>query len=269
IPTQGKVLIVDDSSEACAIMKTYLKGSAFSCDAVTSGLKALELLEYEASSDAPFDVVFIDKLMPELSGYELLDAIRKNPNLDNLKLVLVTADHSDAEEMNAKEAGFDSYLSKPVRRIDLESTLQRLLVPDAASSLPESEDPNLAEIKSKGLRVLVADDIAVNRVIAVALLEKLGVAAQAVATGREAVDALSKQDFDLVFMDCQMPELDGYEATVEIRNLENENSAIPIVALTASATTDAAARCISSGMNGVITKPIRPHALSAALLQYA
>jgi two-component system, sensor histidine kinase and response regulator len=204
-----------------------------------------------------------------MDGLALAGAIRTDPSLAGTRLLLLTSGGLRGDARAASEAGIAAYLTKPVRERELHECLLRLLAP------AEEPPANLVtrhalkdEARARRPRILVAEDNAVNQKIAALVLEKLGYRADIVANGSEAVEAFGRTSYDGVLMDCQMPEMDGYEATAEIRRREGDRSRIPIIAMTAGAMTGDRERCLAAGMDDYVAKPVRPDHLSAALRRW-
>jgi CheY-like chemotaxis protein/HPt (histidine-containing phosphotransfer) domain-containing protein len=221
----------------------------------------------------PFDVALLDHQMPGGDGAELGRRINADSRLNATRLVLLTSSgqHSDRDEFAA--LGFAGYLLKPVSRNDLIETLSAVLASSAddwhARTQPIVTRRSLRERRGhEARRILVAEDDAVNRKVAVKLLELLGYQADTANDGAEAVDAWRKGRYDLILMDCQMPALDGYEATRQIRMLESPPRRIPIIALTANVMPGVEAECKAAGMDAYITKPFDRDHLEARLEEF-
>ena len=250
-----RVLVVDDSASQREYLYKQLK--TWSCNAVMAedGVEALHLLKHAAQTGQPFQLVLIDLYMPKMDGIELGQQIVANAALGNPLLILLTAVGTRGDALRARESGFAGYLSKPLQQKAWQTALGmvRRQPPEPAFltrySVLESEQV---------VRVLLAEDNRVNRIVAIKLLEKLGCIVHAVENGLEAIQALIDQDFDLVFMDMQMPEMDGIEATRRIRNADTgvRWPKIPVVALTANATSEDRQLCLAAGMDDFLSKPI-------------
>jgi CheY-like chemotaxis protein len=204
--------------------------------------------------------------MPEMDGPGLGRAIRADGTLGSPKLILLASSVLGGEAERRRADGFAACLLKPVPRAQLRRTL-------AALAAPGTEAPAWVTPSSQALphaptaRVLLAEDNAVNRKLACKLLEKLGCRVDVAANGREALAMWQAQTFDLVFMDCQMPEMDGYEATRMIRR-EESGRHTPVIALTANSMPGDREECLRAGMDAHLSKPIRPAELAAALAQW-
>jgi CheY-like chemotaxis protein len=210
--------------------------------------------------------------MPKMDGFTLVEHIRHNPELATSTIMMLTSAGHRGDAARCLELGVAAYLLKPIRQSELREAIARILgareqegaIPLITRfSLHDARDP------SAFLRVLLAEDNAVNQRLAVRLLEKRGHRVAVAGNGREALEALEKEKFDLVFMDVQMPEMDGLEATATIREREKSSGLHqPIIALTAHAMKGDREKCLAAGMDGYLTKPIRPQDLEGILDEY-
>jgi PAS domain S-box-containing protein len=264
-PLRGKrVLILDDNDTNRQIARAYAESWGMVARDAESPVEALEWIR----RGDPFDVAIIDMQMPELDGLAVAQEIRRSRDADRLALILLTSlGRREAEA----EGQFAASLTKPIRPSQLYDVLLDVLGEEAAIAPPEPKVG--AETTGEaptgiGLRVLVAEDNAVNQRLALLLLEKLGHRADIVGNGREALEALERQRYDVILMDVQMPEMDGLEATRRIH--ERWGSERPrIVAVTAGAMSEERDRCLAAGMDDFLSKPIRVEELSAALMEVA
>ncbi len=260
-----RVLIVDDSETNRVILREQLRGWEMEPDEAASGPDALARLGEAVRRGQPYLVALLDLQMPGMDGIELARRIAADPSIAPTRLVLLTSWGQQGEAAAARAAGVAAYLHKPVRAGQLLDRLTGLLAtpavaaPGAPSVGPGGQGPET-------LRVLVAEDNAVNQKLVVRLLEKRGFRADAVADGREAIVALGRAPYDLVLMDCQMPGMDGFAATRSIREAEaGTERHVPIIALTANALEGDRERCLAAGMDDYLTKPIAPDALYGAI----
>ncbi len=270
-----KVLIVDDDVVAREILQAYLTKWMMRPAEAASGADALIRLRAEARTAEPFSLVIMDKQMPKMDGFELAMEIRKDREIAGIPLVLMTGFDRLQHGKAALDAGFKAYLTKPIKQSELfdamigamNPTLPGVLNPNG-NPLPQLPAQSLlaGEEGSKG-RILVAEDNAVNQLLALTLIRKFGYSAHAVANGQEALQAVATGDYDLVLMDCQMPEMDGFEATAAIRKLElTENRPrLPVVALTANAMKEDELNCYSAGMDDYVSKPIKRERLAEVI----
>jgi two-component system, sensor histidine kinase and response regulator len=261
LPESLKVLVVDDNATNRAIVEAYLRARDIACESVPSGADALAAMHAAARAGEPFELVVLDGQMPGMDGVEVARAISMAPSLRSARLVMLTS--TVDRRVAAREAGVHHYLTKPVRRARLLETIA-----DAMGGLaPEPEAPEAESgVPERGGRLLVVEDNAVNQRVLEAMLAKRGFAVDCAANGREALSALAMGEYELVFMDCQMPEMDGYQATGAIRAREaGSEEHIPIVAMTAHALKGDRERCIAAGMDDYLSKPLRPADLDAVL----
>jgi two-component system sensor histidine kinase/response regulator len=219
-----------------------------------------------ARAGEPFVSVVVHMNLPELTGPELAQKVRAEPRLRDTHLIMLSSGVDD--RMAARGAGFDDYLSKPVRRATLYEALVQRVRPAAASAPHRASGPSPGAEREP--RVLVAEDNQVNQMLAVHMLQKRGYGVGVAANGREAVRAVTEADYDLVLMDCQMPELDGYGATRAIRDLEADRSRrTPIVAMTVHSMNGDRERCLAAGMDDYLAKPLDSRAFDATLARWA
>ena len=241
----------------------------------------------------PFQIALLDHFMPEMDGEELGSAIRREPGLNKLSLVMITSSAQRGESARYLEAGFSAYITKPLVRMaalgkamDLawadhatrcggkQTGTARNTAPSAPMEMPATAR---ATARATGIattehRVLVVEDTVVNQTLAKYLLSRLGCRVDLAANGLEAVQMTGQFDYDLVLMDCHMPEMDGFEATRAIRRREGErgkSAHLPIVALTAGAMQEERAECMDAGMDDFVTKPFTPHDLEQALARWS
>ena len=223
-------------------------------------------------SGAPYRLVLTDMHMPDMDGFTLVERIRQDPRLATATIMMLTSAGHRGDGERCKTWGVAAYLLKPVRQSELREAITRVLgARELAGAIPlitryslqDSRDP--ADV----LSVLLAEDNLVNQRLATRLLEKRGHRVTLAANGREALAALEKQAHDLVLMDVQMPEMDGLEATAMLRQGEKGSERHqPVIALTAHAMKGDQERCLAAGMDGYLTKPIRPQELDEILDKY-
>jgi two-component system sensor histidine kinase/response regulator len=268
-----KVLIVDDNRTNQRIMRDMLGRWNMNTTTAASGEEALTKLAGALQEKQPYVLLISDMRMPTMHGFDLARAIRKRPEFSALAIIILTSVGQRGDAVLSKELGVSAYLLKPIRQVELREAISRVL-----GFAEKGEKPDLitrfslhdARHPATPMRVLVAEDNAVNQRLITRLLEKRGHDVQVAGNGREAVDALTHGDFDLVLMDVQMPELDGLAATATIREREIvSGSHQPIIALTAHAMKGDQERCLAAGMDGYLTKPIRPQELDAILDKYS
>ena len=273
----ARALVVDDHRASRQDVEAQLGRWGLDTVAVPDASRALMLLRSSAAQGAPFDVALIDMHMPGTDGMQLGRDIKADPAIGSTHLVLLTSIGTRGQARDAQDAGFAAFLTKPLRQSALHDCLVTLLgrsdaeagdLPAAAARALITRH-TLAEARAlRRARILVAEDHPVNQMVAVGLLERLGYRADVVSNGREAVEALKRGRYDLVLMDCQMPDMDGFEATRTIRQSEPSDRRIPILALTADATERGREECLGSGMDDYVTKPIDRAHLREALLRW-
>lgn len=266
-----KVLIVDDNETNRCLLMQLLTDWGCEARSAASGQDALEILLHEHAQDAPFEVAVLDYSMPEMDGFELAHRIKATPDLASLRMIMLTSLVKRGERGDFEQLGFCAYLTKPVRRDHL---LECLLLCKGRGMHPASEcsgaiitQHSLKEIHKQNVRILLVEDNRINQEVALAVLKRLGYHANAVANGLEAIQSLKLIPYDLVFMDCQMPEMDGYEATKKIRILSTGclNPSVPVIALTANALQGDVELAIAAGMNDYLTKPVQPAQIAQML----
>ena len=270
-----RVLIVADNTTNRNILSHQVASWGMIHDGAESGFQALELLRSAAANGVAYDFAILDLMMPEMDGFELAGAIKSDASLAGIHLVMLTSFGERGHGTIARKAGIAAYLTKPVRQSLLCECLANVMhAPVASEGELTSSQPNwnlvtkhtLKEAKMPSNKlILLAEDNIVNQKVAIRQLQQLGYRADAVANGREVIEALSRIPYDLVLMDCQMPEMDGYEATAEIRKFETSGKHTPIVAMTAHALTGDREKCIGAGMDGYLTKPVQSHELARVL----
>jgi two-component system, sensor histidine kinase and response regulator len=253
------VLVVDDNATNRRILAESLIHWKMVPTAVESAAAAMKALQQAQESGAQLPLVLTDANMPEVDGYGLVEAIRQNPSFSNVRIVILTSGGKRGDAARCQTLGIAAYLSKPFDRSELREVLLRVL---AANAGREVNRPlvtrNTLREQRQPLSFLVAEDNAVNQTLITRLLEKRGNSVRLAQNGRETLEALEKEDFDILLMDVQMPEMDGFEATRLIREKEKASGAhLAIIALTAHAMKGDEERCLACGMDGYVTKPIK------------
>jgi CheY-like chemotaxis protein/HPt (histidine-containing phosphotransfer) domain-containing protein len=279
-----RVLVVDPHETSRLALAGMLTSWGCPNKAAADGPSALEELQTAAKKQTPYQIALLNMHLPDMDGAMLASRIKSDPMLLTIKLIMMTnlGQHDDIKQL--KEIGCCGYLTKPTRKAQLQDCLTVALNPkQACEGHPSARfitRRTIAESLKRGVGILLVDDNLTNQQVALAILETLGYRADVVTNGEEALEALTAKPYDLVFMDCQMPRMDGYEATRQIRSWGRETgkaartkafdirlraSGIPIVAMTAHAMKDDREKCLSAGMNDFITKPISPAAVADAL----
>lgn len=262
-----KALIVDDNKTNRMLLRELLERWGCSSVSVASGPEALRIL-HDSEARPDFDLAILDYSMPSMDGASLAREIKASETSANIPLVLLTSmpEFGDGDRM--REAGFDAYLTKPVKQ----SLLFDAIVSVTSDDGPEPPEERqlvtrhtIDEERRARLRILVAEDNVVNQKVISKMLESLGFRCDVADNGKEAVEALERQPYDVVFMDCQMPVMDGFEATRAIRAMAGVPKDLPIIATTAEALKGDRERCLEAGMTGYISKPIDRDELAAVL----
>lgn len=258
-------LIVDDNATNRRVLHGMLSRWGMKPTAVDGGRTALQALEIAKSAGNPFPLIVLDGQMPEMDGFTLAEQIKKDPTLVGATIMMLTSAGQLGDAVRCRELGISSYLVKPIRQGELLEAICNVLNQAPQKQTPLVTRHTLRE-SSHRLRILLAEDNMVNQTLAVRLLEKRGFGVTVANNGREALAALENQMFDVVLMDVQMPEMDGFEATAAIREKEiPPGKHLPIIAMTAHALKGDEERCLAAGMDAYISKPIRTHELFATI----
>jgi len=261
-----RVLVVDDNATNRRILEEMLQKWEMRPKSVDGGKTALEEMEAAHSAGHPYPLVLLDGNMPGMDGFAVAERIRDRPHLAGASVRMLTSSARPGDWARCVELGVASHLSKPIRRSDLYDILIGVLERQPASEERRSRPLPPRPEGRRRLRVLVAEDNAVNQKVVMSFLDRAGHAAVVVSTGTEALAALERHDFDVVLMDVQMPEVDGLEATRAIRKRERTSGGhVPIVALTAHVVKGDAERCLEAGMDAYVAKPLRSRDLHAAI----
>ena len=266
-----RVLIVDDNAANRQVLEYQTRFWDMELQTAGSGTRALQLLKEAAEAGNPFELVLIDMIMPKMDGLELSRRIKNDSGISGVRRVLLTSLTERGQAAEARAAGIHGYLSKPVRRSQLHNCIATVLgLKNIAESTMVTRH-SMADDAAKRRRnqhILVVDDNEVNQVVAQGMLEKLAYKVELVGDGEQAIHALEHGHYDLILMDCQMPVLDGYEATRRIRASEKGGRHIPIVALTANAMAGDAEKCFAAGMDDYLAKPFEYEALCEKLSKW-
>lgn len=268
-----KILFVDDSVEFAQIMIEQAQAWGMQAETVQDGQQALMLLRTAQQNHQAFDIVALDMRMPNLSGLDVALEMAKDPALQHIKRVLLTAMRMPPSEEELQQAGLSLVIQKPTSANSLRDALLKLLgcQEQYRSSSEKRQDIGIIKHILQGKNVLIAEDNQVNQMVIVGMLKRLGMTADIAKNGEEAL-ALYQQNYEryqLVLMDCEMPEIDGYQATQQIRAFEHEYNlkSVTIVALTAHAMRDQQQRCVQAGMDDFLTKPLAFERLKQLLMQ--
>ncbi len=270
-----RVLVVDDNRTNRRILEGMLRNWCMQPVCAESGEVALEILQKAAEAGEIVSLILTDMHMPAMDGFGLVEQIRRRPELCTATILMLTSAGGRGDIERCRELGVAAYLLKPIRQAELRDAITRVMGVrgDAQfAGAPAEAKSGVGEARGAGefLRVLVAEDNAVNQRLILRLLEKRGHHVTVAGNGLEAVNAAEKGNFDLVLMDVQMPEMDGFEATATIRAREKRSGThLPIIALTAHAMKGDREKCLAGGMDDYLTKPIQPGELDEVLVRYA
>jgi len=255
-----RAIIIDDNATNRRLLEHQMTVWGVDHASAAGGIEGLTMLHQALTDKKPFDMAILDKDMPGMDGLELAVLVSKDPSLQNTRMVMLTSVGIRGDANLAHEAGIKIYLTKPVRHVDLYSSLVALMTKDRT----ENHSQLITQYSLQKSRatfnanVLVAEDNVTNQQVAMGVLRKLGCKITLTKNGQEALHSFEKNTFDIVLMDCQMPRMDGYEATAAIRrleNLEHSRRRTPVIALTANALTGDREKCLAAGMDDYISKP--------------
>jgi PAS domain S-box-containing protein len=269
-----KALIVDDNATNREILVHYTRDWKMESYCASDGKQAVEMLQAASAAGDPFDLAILDMQMPEMDGLMLAQAIKLDPATTKTRLVMLTSlgNHLDAEEMQA--AGIEACVLKPVKQSRLFERLSSIMATHVSrrtsrigahllSTAPAPEPP-----PEKGARILLAEDNRINQMVALGLLQNLGYNANMVTNGLQVLEELERAVYDIILMDCQMPELDGYETTRRIR-ASGLNPQPRIIAMTANAMRGESEKCLEAGMDDYMSKPVRLDTLREMLARWS
>lgn len=264
-----RVLAVDDNRTNRELLHEQFESWGLSIESVCNGREALERLALGASQQRAFQLVLLDFNMPGMDGLELARAIRINPDFQDAKLVMLSSSGTLFDDPRLARSGLSACLPKPVRQSKLFDTVIELFAPRKKNTpAPAAKPAPKLQPAKRNAKILVAEDNEVNQQVVSEILAAAGFGCQLVSNGRWAFDEVERHVYDLVLMDCQMPEMDGFETTRAIRRKETdqgEGKHLPIIALTANAVQGDRERCLAAGMDAYVTKPIHPATLIGAI----
>ena len=275
-----RVLVVDDNATNRQILRHQLYAWKMQKGSAANGFEALELLRAAAAEGKPYDLALLDMQMPEMDGMTLARSIKSEPSIAGTRLIILTSMGFMHSQDELKKAGVDAYLVKPVKQSRLFDTVINVLGRAAAEHVFVRKErhgalnaPSVDLSHVKKARILLAEDNTVNQRVALAQFKGLGVSADAAANGHEVLSALRQIPYDIIFMDCQMPEMDGYEAARRIREFERKNACswkapVHIIAMTANAMSGDREKCLAVGMDDYLSKPVRREDLQLALSRW-
>lgn len=260
------VLAIDDNATARRILRDTLAGWDMNVFTAATGEKGIEAYQQALTSGCPYEIIIVDTLLPDTDGFSFAQRIRQIPAIRPANIILLSAAGQRGDAALCREVGISGYLSKPVKRSELLACILTVLGKQPQLATP-SGLVTRHSLRESPLRILLAEDSLVNQRLALRLLERQGHSVVVVGNGLEAVQALENDNFDVVLMDVQMPVMDGFEATAAIREKEKQcGKRVRIIAVTAHAMKGYREQCLSAGMDGYITKPIRPEELYHSLV---
>ena len=264
-----RVLLVDDNSAAREILSELLDGFGYQVDHVASGIDAIEAIE-KASHDNPYQLILMDWKMPGMDGIETSRQIKNQKSLSNVPAILMVSAYTQDElKDSASDVGIDAFLTKPVNPSMLYETIKKTFSQECNLTPRMKQDGYdlIGLNKIRGAQILLAEDNEINQQIAIEVLEESDFWITVVENGEQAVQKVKEHKFDAILMDINMPIMDGFTATKNIRENPN-NRDLPIIAMTAHAVTGYREKCIQAGMNDYLTKPMKPKELFEILIQW-
>jgi len=268
---QDRILVADGNATSRLVLSTLLSSLGGRCEEAVNGEDALRRITEAAQAGVPFTLAFLDSKMPGMDGDTIAEAIKNVPESAGTSSIRISFRGERLAEERLETLGYKGTLTKPVKRTLLHSTLHTLRnidAPGVKDFASTTVDPvGVQAEQSQNLKILLAEDNLINQKVAVKMIEKIGYPVEVVVNGEEAVKALETNQYDIVLMDCQMPEMDGYEATRRIRDPNSSvlNHSIPIVAMTANAMVGDREQCLEAGMDDYMAKPINPKKLREML----
>lgn len=275
-----RALIVDNNETNCKILTYQLTAWQMRVDAVQHAIDAIPVLHAAIAEGDRYQLAILDMQMPEIDGEMLGAKIKADPILNSTKLIMLTSINQKLGLSHIKEIGFSDYLVKPVKQSRLLDALTKVVTSAQSNSSSDftasstfqdatfDRDYTNETPKTSKLKILVAEDSLINQKVALHQLRSIGYEADVVSNGNEVLNLLECIDYDIILMDCQMPELDGYATTIAIRNLDSNKSKIVIVAMTANAMKEDRDRCLDCGMDDYLSKPIRKDDLAQKLSEW-
>lgn len=265
-----RILCVDDNLINHNIIKQQVETWKMRCDTAINAAEALSMLKKAIDENDPYSLALIDYIMPGMNGVEMVRIMRKLPETEKTPVIMLSSIGTTFDTQKLQDLGISISLSKPVRQLKLFQSISAVLTQTAANPNEMADLTQPTPKKIKSARILLAEDNIINQRVTQKILAKLGYRADTVADGFEALTAIQQIPYDLILMDCQMPDMDGYTATQEIRHLEKKqkNRRIPIIAMTAHALKGDREKCLESGMDDYISKPVDVQKLALILEHY-
>ncbi|NUN64771.1 response regulator [Pseudanabaena biceps] len=278
-----RVLVIDDSQTNCKILTYQISAWQMRVDAIQSPSDAIQILKAAIAEGDPYQIAILDMQMPDLDGEMLGSQIKADPIVQDTKLIMLTSLNQQGGISRFKELGFEFYLVKPVKQSKLMDVLMAVMATEIIPDTPRYVHLNTTKLndqsclltssnsqiqKHSKMKILIAEDSLINQKVALHQLRSFGYDADVAGNGKEALKLMEFIDYDIILMDCQMPELDGYETTMEIRKLNSPKSKVVIVAMTANAMKEDRDRCLAVGMDDYLSKPIRKESLEQKLAKW-
>ncbi len=269
-----RVLVVDDNETNCKILTYQLTAWQMRVDAVQHASEAITALRLAVVEGDRYQLAILDMQMPDIDGEILGAQIKADPILRDTKLIMLTSLNQQGGISRVRELGFEFYLVKPVKQSRLLDVLMEVASSNTSNNRREafvsapSNTIDAPVVKTSKLKILIAEDNPINQKVALHQLRSFGYTADVAGNGKEVLDLLKRIDYNIILMDCQMPEMDGYEATAAIRQLKSNKREIAIVAMTANAMKEDRDRCLACGMDDYVSKPIRKEDLAQKLAEW-
>ena len=269
---QLRVLVVDDNLTNQRILAGFLEGWGMSCEIAADGIDTLEQLKAATLSSNAYDLILLDMMMPGIDGTEVAHTIRHTKEYGNPRIILLSSASVGCSIKMLESGELDACMTKPVRYQLLYDNICSLISPKSLDKQniekKNKQRKKKLSVQPKNSSILIAEDNIINQKVILGMLKRLGYNADLAKDGVEAVQAVQKKHYDLVFMDIQMPKLDGYDATRQIRQLGNEYGHLPIIAMTANAMQGDREKCLAEGMDDYISKPIKKDELSSLMVSW-
>ncbi len=262
-----RALIVDDNKTDREILKMQIKPCGCQVIEADNAATALDVLKVYSETEHPIDFALIDLKMPGISGDQLCTLIKSDPQIAETKMIMITAASMRGDAKKMFEIGFHGFLTKPLKVSLLYECLSNIYYPENGNTQAVVATEKYDSGPVRG-HILLVEDNTINQKVAIKLLQKIGLTTRCVNNGQEALEAIKDNSYDIVFMDMQMPVMDGLEATRQIRSREENNTHVPIIAMTANAMKGDREKCFNAGMDDYLSKPIKPEELKKIVLKW-
>ncbi len=257
------ILIVDDNKTNRLILSSYMSRLGSNPVEAVGGVEAYQEVKSAKKAGNHFDLIIMDVQMPGMDGYQTVKLIRECIDFKKTPIIILTSIGNRGDAKRFQDLGCAGYLTKPIKQSQLHDVLVTVLSGISSEIEPDSilTRHSIQEVKKRNVRILLAEDHPVNKQLALKILERGGFYADSVSNGQEAFEAIKNTHYDIILMDVQMPVMDGFEATAQIRNYQESMDHVPIIAMTAHAMKGDDKRCIEAGMDDYLSKPIKPQKL--------